>query len=108
MIELGPHSLTLVNQDGDTHAVSVSITLNDAEAFTFEDGHSIDEFVGHVVITGETFERTIECVGLNSLELVGRLMMLGEAYLTRTCEVENLTIFKTIPDDVKFPTDIFR
>jgi hypothetical protein len=108
MIELGPHSLTLVNENGDTHAVSVSITLNDAVAFTFEDGHSIDEFVGHVVITGETFERTIECVGLNSLELVGRLMMLGEAYLTRTCEVENLTMYKVIEGDIKIATDMFR
>jgi hypothetical protein len=108
MIELGPHQMCLQNKEGDIHEVFVSIYLGNAEPFTFEDGDSVDEYNGYAVIKFDTFERRIETVAMNSLELAGRLMMLAEAYLTRTCEVENLKLYKTIQGDVKLATDMFR
>ena len=108
MIELGPHPMTLQNKDGATQDVCVSLFLGEAEPFTFEDGDIVDEYNGYAMIKFDTFERRIETVAMNSLELAGRLMMLAEAYLIRTCEVENLTLYKSVPDDIKIVTDMFR
>ena len=108
MIELGPHPMTLQNKDGATKDVCDSLFLGEAEPFTFEDGDIVDEYNGYAMIRFDTFERRIETVAMNSLELAGRLMMLAEAYLIRTCEVENLTLYKSVPDDIKIVTDMFR
>jgi hypothetical protein len=108
MTELGPHTMILQSESGDTHEISVSAFIGDATEFAFEDGDTVEEFHGHIVVKFEEFERRIEASAMNSLELAGRLMMLAEAYISRTCDVEKLIVYKTVPDDVKSPTDMFR
>jgi hypothetical protein len=108
MIQLGPHPMHLRNAQDEVNDFTVTVFLNDPTHFEFEDGDTVEEFHGHVIVALPDFERKIEATALNALELTGRLMMLAEAYIMRTCEVEKLTVFNTVQDDIKVPTDMFR
>jgi hypothetical protein len=108
MIELGPHTLHFQNSDGQSEAFEVAIFLHPPKEEgtpDYEDGLA---YYGEVLLTFAQHERRMKVSCENNIELVGVLMKFAEAYISRTCEVDNLTLFRNIPGDIKVPTDMFR
>jgi hypothetical protein len=108
MIELGPHTLHFHNSDGQSEAFEVAIFLHPPKEEgtpDYEDGLA---YYGEVLLTFAQHERRMKVSCENNIELVGILMKCAEAYISRTCEVQNLTVYRNIPGDIKVPTDMFR
>ena len=108
MIELGPHTLHFHNSDGQSEAFEVAIFLHPPKEEgtpDYEDGLA---YYGEVLLTFAQHERRMKVSCENNIELVGILMKFAEAYISRTCEVQNLTVYRNIPGDIKVPTDMFR
>jgi hypothetical protein len=108
MFELGPHKIILQNEAGDTEIATVTARILDSETFINDDGSEDTDQRGEIIIAFDGHERLIPATGLNTLEVIGRLLMLAEAYILRTCDLENLTVYIHRLGDVKGPGDMFR
>jgi hypothetical protein len=108
MITLGPDTLTLQNKSGDTETFEIRIFLHEPKAEGTPEHDDGLAYYGEILLSFASHERRMKASCINNIELVGVLMMFAEAYISRTCEVENLTLFRNIPGDIKVPTEMFR
>ncbi len=108
MIELGPHTLHFQTTDGQSEAFEIAIFLHPPKeegSTDYEDGLA---YYGEVLLTFAQHERRMKVSCENNIQLVGALMMFAESYIMRQCDVQNLTVYRNIPGDIKVPTDMFR
>jgi hypothetical protein len=108
MITLGPDTLTLQNKSGDTETFEVRIFLHDPKEEGTPEHEDGLAYYGEILLSFSSHERRMKISCINSIELVGVLKKFAEAYISRTCEVNDLTLFRNIPGDIKVPTDMFR
>lgn len=108
MITLGPDTLTLQNKSGDTETFEVRIFLHDPKEEGTPEHDDGLAYYGEIPLSFASYERRMKASCINNIELVGVLMMFAEAYISRTCEVDDLTLFRNILGDIKVPTDMFR
>ncbi|GIU67008.1 hypothetical protein [Candidatus Phycosocius spiralis] len=108
MIELGPQTLHFQTTDGQSEAFEVSIFVHPPKEEGTPDHEDGLAYYGEVMLTFAQHERRMKVSCENNIQLVGTLMMFAESYIMRQCDVQNLTVYRHIPGDIKVPTDMFR
>jgi hypothetical protein len=108
MIELGPHTLHFQTKDGQSESFQVAMFLHPPKEVgtpEYDDGLA---YYGEVLITFSNHERRMKVSCENNIQLVGALMMFAESYIMRECDIQDLKVYRNIPDDLKTPTEMFR
>ena len=107
MINLGPRIISYKTDDG-IGEILIHIELLEPTIHDLGGGESITDFRGIIIMDCPLFNRKMQLVGEDELQLIMRCLWMSDIWLQRVCRENNILIYKIKPGDIDEDLAVYR